>query len=215
MPYRTTPLVNGSVYHVYSKSIAGHKIFTCDREYERMVDTMAFYSAENTPCRFSFFQRSGQDAISFASGLEKIVRIIAYCLMPTHIHLVLEQVKEGGITRFANLLLKSYSKYFNEKYRRKGPLWQGRFNSAIVENDEYLLHLTRYVHLNPVTGYLAEKPQDWPFSSYNEYITTSPKRKLCDYASFIDIEPGMYRDFVEDRIDYQRTLADIKGCLVE
>ena len=67
-------------------------------------------------------------------------------------------------------LLNSYTRYFNEKIKRKGPLWEGRFKKVLVNSDEQLLHLTRYVHLNPVSAGIVEKPEDWPCSSYREYI---------------------------------------------
>jgi putative transposase len=79
--------------------------------------------------------------------------------MPTHIHLVLRQLKDGGISKFMSNILNSYSRYFNIKHNRKGPLWEGRFRKVLVGSDEQLLHLTRYVHLNPVTACLVDKPK--------------------------------------------------------
>jgi len=180
-----------------------------------MTDTIAFYSTENAPCRFSFFEKAGKDARLRADHTGKIVRIISYCLMPTHIHLVLQQLQDGGITKFANQILKSHSKYFNVKYKRKGPLWEGRFKSVAVDKDEYLLHLTRYIHLNPVTACFVNKPEEWPYSSFMEYLTTSNKRGICDYNDILDIKAKAYRDFVEDRIDYQRKLSLLKKLWLE
>ncbi len=134
------------------------------------------------------------------------MRILAYCLMPTHVHFIVEQIADNGISHYVNLILKSYSKYFNVKYKRKGPLWEGRFKNILVETDEQFLHLTRYIHFNPVSISLVNAPQDWKFSSYGEYINenTAGRQKICDYSKYLDMDVATYKKFVEDRIDYQR-----------
>jgi len=76
------------------------------------------------------------------------------------------------------------------------------------------LHLTRYIHLNPVTASLVKKPEDWNFSSYKEYLGESP-RKICEFEEFIPIGKNEYKLFVEERIDYQKELAKIKHLLLE
>ena len=100
-------------------------------------------------------------------------------------------------------------RYFNSKNNRKGPLWEGRFNRVLVENNDQLLHLTRYIHLNPSTDRLVENPIDWDFSSYKEYIDTHNK-KICNFSDYMDIEVNSYKQFVNDRISYQKDLARIK-----
>ncbi len=134
--------------------------------------------------------------------------------MPTHLHLILKQLKENGISIFMGNLLNSYSRYFNIRYKRKGPLWEGRFKSILIENGEYLLHLTRYIHLNPTTANLVRKPEDWELSSYKEYILNK-KDALCDYSDLLDISKKSYREFVEDRISYQKELHKIKRLILE
>jgi putative transposase len=218
MPFRKVPLAAGEIYHVFTKSIAGFKIFNSCEEYERMIKTMVFYSAEKRPCKFSMFndERHGIRGSQYPHGFDdrKIVKIIAYCLMPTHVHLVLEQIGSEGISIFINLVLKSYSKYFNLKHNRKGPLWEGRFKNVIVEDDNQLLHLTRYVHLNPVTSYLVEKPEEWAYSSYNEYISTgiNTGRRICEHREAVDLGPADYKKFANDGVSYQRELARLKSA---
>ena len=111
-------------------------------------------------------------------------------------------------------LLNSYTRYFNTKTKRKGPLWQGRFKSVLIKTDEQLLHLTRYIHLNPTSEDLVERPEDWPYSSYNEYLRNS-EEPLCSFSKYLDIEPKTYREFVESRKDYQKRLSEIKHLLLE
>ena len=219
MPVRTFPVVTDEVHHVFSKSIAGFKVFRDDREYERMRKLLKFYTKENPPLRFSAFlelkNKNGfqQKAIS---DNDNLVKIIAYCFMPTHFHLVLKQVKDDGISIFMRRILNSYAKYFNIKTERKGPLWESRFKNIALRTDEILLHVTRYVHLNPVTAYLADRPNDWAFSSYKEFLgQVEEDEKVCDFSELMDFKPKSYREFVDSNIDYQRKLAYIKKYFLE
>jgi len=216
MSLRKEPLGVGQIYHICSKSIAGFKIFNSHKSYERMLNEIIYYSIEEPPCKFSLF-----NIVKDRMGLQidyskKLVEIIAYCLMPTHLHLVLKQLKEGGISKFMKLILGSYSQYLNSKLERKGPLWEGRFKNVRVKNDDQLLHLTRYIHINPVTASLVDKPEDWEFSSYREYIGTNlTEKNICSFSDYLSIEPESYKKFVNDHIDYQKKLALIKHLTLE
>lgn len=220
MYIRKDLLVVGEIYHVFNKSIAGFKIFNNDSEFSRMTGTIRHYQREKPPVKFSQFiklSRVKENQLGETIPLsekEKLVEIIAYCLMPTHLHLILKQLKENGVSIFMSNILNSYTRYFNTKINRKGPLWEGRFKNVLVETDEQLLHLTRYIHLNPVTAYLVNKPEEWPASSYQEYLF-KVNNKICKYNNILDIEPTSYRKFVQDLASYQRELATIKELLLE
>ncbi len=219
MPARKVPLVNGETYHILSKSIAGCKIFRDYKELERMRSLFKYYQTENPAFAFSiFFETKNKHTFveKYQASKDKLVEIICYCIMPSHIHLVLQQLKENGITQYMNSILNSYSHYFNIKTNRKGPLWESRFSNILVETGEQLMHLTRYIHLNPTTAYLVDKPQDWPFSSYKEFLgQTKESQQLCNYVRLMHVEPESYKEFVDSRIDYQRELADIKNLFLE
>ncbi len=138
--------------------------------------------------------------------------------MPNHFHLLIRQKSEGTITKFMLRLCTSYSKYFNVKYELVGRLFQERFKAKIVETDEYLLQLSRYVHLNPISDDLEElkfqlgltpgveankmhqKLISYPWSSYKEYVEgikgICDKKFLLDY--FSKQQPNKsYASFVE------------------
>jgi len=215
---RKDKLTSGNVYHVFTKSIAQFNIFNNNDEALRMLKTISYYQRINPETKFSKYiiltkkTKTGKERI--IQEKEKLIEIIAYCIMPTHIHLILKQLKKNGISKFMNNILNSYSRYFNTKHKRKGPLWETRFKNILVETDEYLLHLTRYVHLNPVTANLVDKPEDWQASSYNEYLL-KPDNKICEYSDILDIDPVSYKKFVSDRISYQKELAKIKHLLLD
>lgn len=147
---------------------------------------------------------------------ERLVDIVAYCLMPTHAHFILRQLKDGGISRYMSNLQNSYTRYFNTKYDRYGPLWGGRFKSVLIDSQEYFLHLTCYIHLNPVSAGLVKRPEEWEYSSCREYCgKVSPGEKICSYDELLDMSCEEYRRFVEDRIEDQKELAQIKHLLLD
>lgn len=214
---RKEKLVTGEIYHVFNKSIAKFTVFNNDVESVRMKNVLLYYLEKDRLQRYSEFKRiRNSDTVPVVERGKRCVQVIAYCLMQTHLHLVLRQLTENGILDFMRKTLNSYSRYFNLRHRRKGPLWEGRFNNVLVKTDEQLLHLTRYIHLNPVTAFLVERPEDWPMSSYKEYVSNSSNAKdICDYKDILTIDPLSYRQFVKDRISYQRELALIKDLLLE
>ncbi|MCF7893263.1 MAG: transposase [Candidatus Omnitrophica bacterium] len=219
---RKDKLVTGSIYHVFNRSIANFKIFKDELCYWRIINVIRYYQREKPATKFSDFiktmnsheNNSYIDIPCFRS--QNLVDIVAYCIMPTHIHLALKQLQDKGISIFVNNIFNSYTRYFNVRHKRRGPLWEGRFKNVLVKTDEQLIHLTRYIHLNPVTAYLIHKPEEWIFSSCNEYLRRiENENKICNYNYILDIEPNSYKKFMKDRISYQRELAKIKNLLLE
>jgi len=135
----------GAFYHAINRGNAREKIFLNNRDREKFLEYLAL-SVE----RFSLIVHS-------------------YCLMDNHYHLLVE-TPEANISRAMRWLNASYAVYFNIKHKRSGHLFQGRFKAFIVNADEYLQILSRYIHLNPVRATLANKPEDYKWSSYNALI---------------------------------------------
>ncbi|MCM8766803.1 MAG: transposase [Candidatus Omnitrophica bacterium] len=194
-------------YHIFTKSIAGYKIFVKDRDFRRMQEIVWYYRYERKR-RFS----QTIDLTKESYG-DKLVKIVSYCIMPTHLHFIIGEEKEKGISKFMANILNSYTKYFNLLHNRKGPLWESRFKKVLIESDEQLLHLTRYIHLNPTTSGLIEKPIDWRFSSYREFLNYKTDLKICEFDELINVDVNEYKKFVEDYIDYQRQLHKIKKLI--
>ncbi len=215
---RKNPLANGQYYHILSRSIAKFKIFNNSDDYNRFLELLDLDRFSEFQYKYSKFKRlSLQHQKSITDNLigsSKIVEIVAYCIMPTHFHLLLKQTADKGITNYLKRLLDGYTRYFNIKYHRTGPLWEGRFKNVLVNNDEQLLHLTRYIHLNPVSANLVKKPEQWVFSSYQEYIDLKTKG-LCEIDDLVELSPKKYKTFVKDRIAYQKELSEIKRILIE
>jgi len=188
-----------------------------------MRNVIKYYQLKTPPLKFNRFmelevKQDDFDRCFSASFLnhERIVQIIAYCIMPTHIHVVLKQLVDNGISVYIGNVLNSYSKHFNAKHKRKGPLWEGKFKNVLVQTDEQLLHLTRYIHLNPSTAGIVDKPEHWNHSSYLEYLGEVEDVKMVSSCEdLIEMLPVAYKEFVEDRISYQRELNRIKNLILE
>ena len=179
MPQRSLPLVAGEHYHLYNR---GH-----NRQ-------CVFFERENY---LFLLRRTRTYLVGEQQTSEGMTSIVAYCLMPTHFHLLV-CAHDDDLSRHMQRLLISYTKAMNERYQRTGSLFEGQFQAARVDNDEYLLHLSRYIHLNPVAARLVQKAQDWEFSSYAEYVglrqgtLPRPEGVLSQFAS-----RAAYQAFVE------------------
>lgn len=214
MGLRKTILAIGETYHIYNRSVAGIPIFKGDRECKLFLEAVKFYLQPDPPTRFSIFRTSKE---RFPIKLDsQLVTIISFSLMPNHYHFILRQEQENGIKKFIQRLTNSFAHYFVLKYRKSGHVFGGNFKAVRIETNEQLLHLSRYIHLNPVTAYLVEEPDDYPYSSYQIYIG---KESL----GFVDPLPVLsqfstrntYRKFVMDQKDYQRKLDEIKHLTFE
>ena len=219
---RATPLVNHAVYHVFNKSIAGYRIFNSNAEYQRMLGCIKHYQSRERTQSYSKVLKTARiialpsQPAPLPSRSEPLATIIAFCLMPTHFHLALKQTCTDGISIFLANLQNSYTRYFNLRHSRRGPLWVGPFRNVLVERDEQLLHLTRYIHLNPCSSQLVEHPREWPYSSYKEYLgETSPQDRLCEFQALLPSLGPPYAQFVEDRQSHQRELHKIKSLLLD
>ncbi len=174
MPQRRDSLVAGSYYHLYNRGV-NHELI--------------FFQPEN----WDYFLR--QIKLYFHQHL---VAILAYCLMPNHYHLLVQLLTDNFSESIMQPFSLSYTKAINKQQRRVGPLFQGRIQSAWIDSTSYLLHLSRYIHLNPVRANLVETPADWVYSSYRDYIGMRigkiPHKEMI-MSSFQG--PESYQEFVE------------------
>jgi putative transposase len=183
MPYRKSGFAQGGIYHVYNRGIDGLPIFA---------------SAEN----YTYLLRKIKQLVQ-----ELALTMLAYCLMPTHYHFVLRQDGDEPISRFVQRLFGAYTQAYNRQKGRSGPLFEGRFRHVRVDRDEYAVHLCRYVHLNPIQAGLVDRPEQWVYSNYLEWIGGRPGtlidtgfvrqyfKTAKDYVSFVHgkISPRMER----------------------
>ena len=148
--------------------------------------------------------KSRRDREKFLDYLESSVTrygavIHAYCLMTNHYHLLLE-TPEGNLPEIIRHINGAYTNYYNTKRKRAGHLFQGRYKAILIEADSYMMELSRYIHLNPVRVGMVTKPEDYQWSSYQDYIGARPAPFwLCTETITRQIGSARrYCEFVED-----------------
>lgn len=210
-------LKTGNFYHIFNKSIANYKIFRGKANFYRFIQILDYYNDINPKIGLSQYlksQRNTPEVDLLQPKENSVLKLTTFCLMPDHYHLQLKVLNDRFIYKFLNLIGMAYTRYFNTKFRRKGPLWQSSYKAVRVISSEQMLHLSRYIHLNPTSGGLVENPEDWEFSSYRNYIN-NPKI-LNEIITEVSIkDPRIYKKFVENNKDYQKKLKLIKKALIE
>lgn len=224
MPHRTTPLVTEEIYHVFNRSVAKQHIFITNRDYQRAMETINFYRFSNLPLSFSHYERLAKEIKAMIlENMQTIdkkqISILAYCLMPNHLHLQLQQKAKDGIHNFMRNLQNSYAKYFNTKRDRSGALFQSMFKAVRIESDEQLVHVARYIHLNPLTSYIITNPNElerYPWCSFKDYLRNDTN-SIVDKETVLEYfkSPADFKKFTLDQVDYQRELENIKHLALE
>lgn len=213
---------NGEIYHVFNRGIERRSTFTDKKEFERIQKLIKFYRHRDIPIRFSQVIQQPQDIrekiLNDLFKSERVIDILSYCIMPNHFHFLLQQNVDKGISTFISNTTNAYTKYFNTKHKRTGPLFEGVFKAVHIESDEQLVHVSRYIHLNPVASNIIanEELENYKWSSYPEYLSLSSKeisQKELILSMFKSIEG--YREFVYDQIDYAKKLDAIKHLILE
>lgn len=206
---RNQVFANGEYYHVYNRGVDKRRIFLKGNDYQRFLNGLIIFNdKKRIGVRFTEAEPQGN---------EKLVRIFAYCLMPNHFHLLLQQVVDNGISKFLHKLQTGYTMYFNKKYQRSGVLLQGPFCDKRVKDDSYLLHLSRYIHLNPIETFTASTSDKtelhrlligYQWSSYEQYVNDeSSLYKIIERPKIILDQIGSvkrYCAFVLDGLEIRK-----------
>jgi putative transposase len=164
-------------YHVFNRGANKEKLFLCHDNFGFLIQKMNQF-------------------VSFGVG------VIAFCLMPNHYHFLLRQKGEYSIDQFIQSIFNSYSKAFNKMYDRKGTLFEGPFKAIKITEDNYLIHLCRYIHRNPLDAGLVKNLRDWPYSNYPEWI---------DGKTGTPVDQGFNFDYFPAASEYERFVLDYQS----
>lgn len=221
MSYRRTPLVSGEFYHIFNRGVAKQPTFLNQYDYEQALLALSYYRFTKPPMKLSRFKelsiQQRNECLDKLQYTEKHIEIVSFVFMPNHFHFLLKQTAENGISVFLSKFTNSYTKYFNTKRTRVGPIFQGVFKSVHIESDEQLIHVSRYIHLNPVASFVIKDVDlfSYPWSSLPDY--------LRERSSLLNMEPVLenfstksnYENFVLDRIDYAKKLEQVQHLILE
>lgn len=188
----------GAVYHVICRGNNRQAVYRDDQDRKRYLEKLSLYCEQ------------------------KEVELLGYCLLSNHAHLLLETPK-GNLSKTMQPFQTSYTVYFNKRHRRSGHVFEQRYKALLVDKDNYLLEVSRYIHLNPVAAMIVERPQDYRWSSYGAYLRGKGIWGLR-YERVLDYFPGgrrrqlaQYREFVEGAIGGKGKWAELpvlKGVFV-
>jgi putative transposase len=206
--------VTGGTYHIFNRFIHHYPYFDDKKTCDNFLNIMNYYLQAEPPVRYSLYKP--QKKIFTLDYNHKIVTILNYSLMPTHFHITLNQELENGIRTYMQKISNSLSHYINTINDSKGPIFESTFKAVRVETNEQLIHLSRYIHLNPTSSGLVKRPEDYPYSSYRIYLGLE-KSEFIDPSLILSSFklPGAYERFVLDNLDYQKSLERLKYLTFE
>ena len=178
MPYRKKKFYPGGYYHIFNRGANRGEIFFSNENYNYCLRLIRKYSELYN------------------------ISVIAFCLMPNHYHLILRQNSDNSISLLMQVVFNAYVQAVNRRVGRKGTLFEGRFKYIRIERENYILHLCRYIHLNPVKAKLVKVPEDWLFSNYQEWIGQRSSQLF---------DPDFIAAYFRNANDYQNFVMDYKS----
>lgn len=202
---RKTPFIPGEFYHIYNRGVDKRNVFDDVHDLNRFLESMRVFNTIKPSG--SIFERQFDPIDETPAPSGELVHIVCYCLNPNHYHLLLEEVVENGISEFMKRLGGGYTKYFNEKNKRNGSLFQGRFKSVHIDSDFYLKSLSAYINLNNLVHKIASRLYR---SSWGEYINGNGTKKDKDeQMCFKGIILDGFSNFAKYEIFAKETVAGI------
>ena len=215
----------GEIYHIYNRGVEKRDIFKDDNDRWRFLQGLFLFNDEKTTANLLWQMERDRGRVTFRvlkeffakekRNREPLVRIMVDCLMPNHFHLLLEEIKKNGISRFMQKLGTGYTRYFNNKYQRVGSLFQGTFKAALVNDETYLKYLLAYINvINP--GELAEPNLKETGIKSVEKITRfvdgflwGTHQEYSEKRESIIIEKGLLGEFFPDGRKYRQFIEDV------
>ncbi|MEK7503114.1 MAG: transposase [Patescibacteria group bacterium] len=195
----------GEYYHIYNRGVEKRSIFTNDQDRWRFLTLLIILQGDTSIPQIKRILPNVQhwrldDELFQEIEKNRTVELISFCLMPNHYHLMLGEIKEGGISKFMQRISDSYTKYFNIKYDRSGHLFGGKFQSVHIDENTYLNYLSAYIHLNPRgLNSWHSKEISYPWSSFQDFCKENRFGKFLNPSLILDqfADKKEYRNFVE------------------
>lgn len=202
MPRRNVPklYLEQTFYHVYNRGVNKQKIFLDEHDYAVFLNLLKRY-LDDAPVK----DKQGREYPWLHNQLE----LAAFCLMPNHFHLLIFQNHEKSMELLLRGVSIAYTMYFNKKYKRVGPLFQSTYKASLINNDAYLNHISRYIHMNP-KGY-----DEWEFSSLPYYMNKKSAGwvQIGRIMELFNNSPSEYKTFMADYEEYKNLLDITKAEL--
>lgn len=240
MPTKRPQLVNREIYHIVIRAIEGLKLFRDTKDYLRMIHDLFEFNDEK-PAGWNYRHRNAKQisprnvlgALSKSSNKKRelLVEILAFCLMPNHVHLLVRQVREGGISKFMRKIGAGYGIYYNKKYKRSGHIFQGRYRIVHIKSNEQLETVFVYIHTNPISlivpnwrekgikdiEKVMEFLENYRWSSYMDYLgkKSFPSITIREFLTRVMDGIDGCRGAVNSWLKFKKELTDFKKIAIE
>lgn len=217
--------VQQTYYHIYNRGVEKREIFLDEQDFAVWKSYISTYLLPKDTNELSLIISSETATTKEKDKALKLLRmnnfsntitLHAYCFMPNHFHLLVHQKEQENIDQFMNSLGTRYAMYFNKKYRRVGPLFQGVYKAVRVTRDEQLLYLTKYIHRNPSHD-SARNLRSYPYSSYRSYLGVVQEKWVdtITIPSVAGMNKSRYQAFIEEQKEDERTNEILKETVVD
>lgn len=185
MPRIARGLIDNGIYHVINRGNRRLEVFHNDEDYKRLIELLG------------------------KAKERALVKVLGYCLMPNHFHLLLQPVQGEQLGRYMQWLMTSYVRQYNKLYGMSGHIWQGRYKSFLIQEDEYFLNVLRYIEANPVRANLVQNAKDWRYSSHTDRINNMESPVLDELPMKL---PQSWNRFVNEPVK-EKKLEEIRNSV--
>ena len=228
MPIKRPQIINGEIYHIMTRAIENLELFRNEKDYLRMIHDL-FEFNDDDPVLWDYRKHYNQHENTSRTIRKKrkmLVEILAFCLMPNHIHLLVRQLREGGISKFMRKIGAGYGIHYNNKYERKGHLFQGRYRIVHIKTQDQFKTVFVYIHTNPaalmVPGWkekgikeqelqkILNSLENYRWGSYPDYLRKKNFPSLTSREFLTKIMGGVKssQEFVSGWLQFKKELRE-------
>ena len=223
MPIKRPQLADGEIYHIVVRGAGNSPVFSNNDDHYRVIFSLyEFNTTDPVEIREQGERRKSRGE-PFSDTRKPLVEILAFCFMPNHIHLLVKQIRGGGISQFIRKFGAGYVGYFNKKHNRKGPLF-AKFRAAHIKTNEQLKIVSTYIHTNPVSliepkwkergvkdlKKVVKFLENYKWSSYIDYLGKNNFPSVTERSFLIEVMGGKKncKNFIDDWVKYKKETRD-------
>lgn len=242
---RKEKLVNNEIYHIVSRALDDNLIFKDENDYFRGIYSIYEFNNSSSVSiskrrrdRIVEKKREKLDElrgrpIFFIDERDKFVEVLSFCFMPNHVHLLLKQTKDGGISKFMQKVGGGYGRYFNDKYHRKGHVFQDTFKSVHIKNDNHFKIIVPYIFTNPTAliepgwkehgirnhsvGEIIKFLEKYKWSSYHDCIGIKNFPSVTQRDFLLEMMGGEngLKTIIKDWVEHKKDIAKYSNLFLE
>jgi putative transposase len=223
---RKYPFVVDKIYHVYNRGVAKNPICNQEADYWRFLQGLCLFNDNDSATNILWRLERNRGRLTLnvlkdyiikqGENRKPLVKILAYCLMPNHFHLLIEEIQEKGITKFMQKLGLGYARYFNNKYNRVGSLFQDKFKNILVDDENYLQQLLIYINVLNPAEFLEPEWKEEGISDIKKVLDFTEKYNWCTHQEYLYKRNSLIvdRGILGEMFPSQEKYLDLVGSML-